>query len=268
MKINNIILYTLVIIFCCAFSIKKDKKVNVYLVGDSTVCSYGTERAPLTGWGMPFANYFNSSVTIKNQAKGGRSTRTFISEGLWKSVYDSLQVGDFVLIQFGHNDEAKQPEYADRYTPVNDYKNNLLKLIAETRSRQAIPILITPVSRMNFDKNGTALETHTEYSAAMKDVAEKSNTVVIDLDKQSRELYQNTGPLMTKYIFMTLDSGEHPNYPNGSHDNTHFSEYGARLIAEIILKQLTDKHVAIASEIVDAKKNKSNSVAGDVINHK
>ncbi|HET7897703.1 MAG TPA: GntR family transcriptional regulator, partial [Flavisolibacter sp.] len=103
------------------------KKITVYLIGDSTVCEYEANRAPLTGWGMPFRYLFDSSVTIDNRAKGGRSTRTFLSENRWQPIAESLQEGDYVLMQFGHNDEAKEEKYKDRYTPVPDYKKNLIK---------------------------------------------------------------------------------------------------------------------------------------------
>jgi lysophospholipase L1-like esterase len=126
-----------------SFVTPEPKKIKVYLIGDSTMCLYPSSRAPITGWGMPFANYLNESVTIDNQAKGGRSTRTFLAENRWQPVRDGLKAGDYVLIQFGHNDEAKQPQYADRYTPVADYKTNLAKFITETRSMKAIPVLIT-----------------------------------------------------------------------------------------------------------------------------
>src|SRR5215217_5913641 len=95
------------------------KKIHVWLIGDSTVCIQPRDRSPITGWGTPFEEFFDSTVTLKNVARGGRSTRTFISEGRWKAVLDSLEEGDYVLIQFGHNDEAKEPQYSDRYTPVS-----------------------------------------------------------------------------------------------------------------------------------------------------
>src|SRR6202000_1932078 len=116
---------------------------------------------------------FDKSVTIDNRARGGRSTRTFLAEGRWKPVADSLNAGDYVLIQFGHNDEGPTPQYADRYTPVPDYKVNLIKFITETRAKNAIPILITPVSRRGFDKDGKAKETHIEYTKAVFEVGDQ-----------------------------------------------------------------------------------------------
>jgi len=228
------------------------KKIKVFLIGDSTMCLYPMKQLPLNGWGMPFANYFDSSVSIDNRARGGRSTRTFLGEGRWQPIADSLEPGDYVLIQFGHNDESSAPQYADRYTPVPDYKNNLAKFIIETRNKQAIPVLITPVSRRNFDKDGHAKETHVEYTKAVFEVGSEYKVPVIDLDKKSRELYQELGPGRTKWLFIELDSAEHPNYPVGRRDNTHFNEFGARRIAELVLNGLKEQHIGLAEHIVKA----------------
>jgi lysophospholipase L1-like esterase len=232
-----------------AFAFPAKKKIKVYLIGDSTMCLYEPDRAPLTGWGMPFTDFFDSSVAIDNRAKGGRSTRTFISENRWQPIVDQLNEGDYVLMQFGHNDEAKEEKYKDRYTPVPDYKINLIKFISESRSKKAIPVLITPVSRMKF-KDGIAQETHTEYTAAVYEVSKQYNVPLIDLDKKSWELYQQLGEENTKLLFMQLAPGEHPNYPEGQKDNTHFNEYGARRIAELVLQGIKELNLELSDRIV------------------
>ncbi|MEO7984843.1 MAG: rhamnogalacturonan acetylesterase, partial [Bacteroidota bacterium] len=226
------------------------KKIKVWMIGDSTMCLYDPDRSPLTGWGMPLANFFDSSVVIDNRARGGRSTRTFISENRWKPIADSLQEGDYVLIQFGHNDEAKEEKYKDRYTPVPDYKTNLIKFITETRAKKAIPVLITPVTRMRFDKEGKQQETHAEYSAAVWEIGKAYNAPVIDLDAKSRDLLQQFGPVNSKMLFMQLDSLEHPNYPGGQKDNTHFNEYGARRMAELVLAEIKILNLELAERII------------------
>jgi lysophospholipase L1-like esterase len=233
------------------FVAPQKKKIKIYLIGDSTMCTYEPNRAPLTGWGMPFINFFDSTVTIDNRARGGRSTRTFISENRWQPIADSLHEGDYVLIQFGHNDEAKEEKYKDRYTPVPDYKTNLIKFITESRSKKAVPVLITPVTRMRFDKDGKMEETHKEYSAAVWEVAKQYNAPVIDLDGKSRELLQQFGPSDAKLLFMQLDSLEHPDYPAGQKDNTHFNEYGARRIAELVLAEIRRLKLDLADRIAD-----------------
>ena len=172
----------------------------MWLIGDSTMCPYEPNRAPLTGWGMAFANFFDSSVIIQNKAKGGRSTRTFLSENRWQPIVDSLQAGDYVFMQFGHNDEAKEEKYKERYTSIPDYKTNLIKFIKESVAKNAIPILITPVTRMKFDKHGNIQETHKEYSAAVFEVSKQYNIPVIDLDKMSRDLLQKFGKENSKLL--------------------------------------------------------------------
>ncbi len=243
-------LLVLPLILLMAFALPPKKHIKVWLIGDSTVCTYEPSRAPLTGWGMPFAYFFDSTVTIDNRARGGRSTRTFISENRWQPIADSIQEGDYVLIQFGHNDEAKEPKYADRYTTPEDYRKNLIKFITETRAKKGVPVLITPVSRMRFDSAGKAQETHAEYAALVHKIANQTNTPLIDLDKKSLQLIQQLGPLNAKFLFMQLDAGEHPNYPDGQKDNTHFNEYGARRIAELVLAEIKALHLELGDRVV------------------
>jgi lysophospholipase L1-like esterase len=232
-----------------SFILPLQKKTKVYLIGDSTMCEYEPARAPLTGWGMPFKYFFDESIEIDNRARGGRSTRTFLEEGRWKPIADSLLEGDYVFMQFGHNDEAKEDKYKDRYTPVPDYKANLVKFITETRAKKANPILITPVSRMRF-KDGNAQETHVEYTAAAYEVARQLHVPLIDLDKKSRELYQQLGEENTRLLFMQLAPGEHPAYPEGQKDHTHFNEYGARRIAQLVLAGLKESKIALTESVV------------------
>jgi lysophospholipase L1-like esterase len=236
-----------------AFTVPPKKRITVYMIGDSAMCEYEAKRQPLTGWGMPFKYFFDSTVQIDNRARGGRSTRTFLSEGRWQPIADSLQEGDYVLMQFGHNDEAKEEKYKDRFTPVPDYKANLIKFINATRARKATPVIITPVSRMRFDKEGKQEETHIEYTAACYEVAKEYKVPLVDLDKMSRELYNRLGPTGTKLLFMQLEPGENPSYLEGQKDNTHFNEYGARRIAELVLQGLQENHIELAERIVKPK---------------
>jgi lysophospholipase L1-like esterase len=229
------------------------KNIRIYMIGDSTMCLYGKDQRPVTGWGMPFADYFDNTVTIKNEAKGGRSTRTFVGENRWAPIVDSLQAGDYVMIQFGHNDESNAPQYAERYTPVEDYKKYLIKFITESREKNAIPVLITPVTRRNFDTDGKIKETHIEYSKAVREIGESYKVPVIDLDERSRELVGKLGPETSKMIYMGLDTLEHPNYPVGRKDNTHFNEYGARLMAELVLNEIKRLNLELADRIVKVK---------------
>ncbi|MEO7264443.1 MAG: rhamnogalacturonan acetylesterase [Ferruginibacter sp.] len=224
------------------------KKITIFMAGDSTMSLKETKAYPETGWGIPFSYFFDSSVNIVNKAKNGRSTKTFISEGLWQSIISNVKEGDYVIIQFGHNDESK--EKVERYTTPGEYKSNLLKFINETREKKGIPILLTPVSRRKFDKQNNAVETHEAYTALAKDVAKSSGVLFIDLDEISKALYQSMGPENSRLLFVQLKPGEHPNYPEGKEDNTHFNELGARLIAQLVLAELKNLHIELTNRLV------------------
>lgn len=221
---------------------------TIWLCGDSTMAIKDSKAFPETGWGMPFVHFWQPSVSIKNLAKNGRSTKTFRSEMLWKQVTDSAKKGDYVFIQFGHNDEAK--EKVERYAPPDSFLTNLRQFVEEAKAVGAIPVLITPVSRRKFDQQGNALPTHAVYSPLVKQIAAETGSLVFDLDEQSRALYQQFGPENSKWLFLQLQKGEHPNYPDGKIDNTHFSELGARLIAQIVLKDIQHNIPELANLII------------------
>lgn len=229
-----------------------EKKITVYLIGDSTIADKRPGAFPETGWGTPFKTFFDSSVVVDNRAMNGRSTRTFISENRWQPIVTGLNEGDYVFIQFGHNDESK--EKTDRYTSPKEYKDNLRRFISETRKKKATPVLLTPVTRRRFDQDGNVLETHVEYSALVRDVAQETKTPFIDLDSKSRQLLQEFGEQDSKYLFLQLQPGEHPNYPDGKNDNTHFSEFGARRIAQIVLAEIISLRLDLAERISNYKK--------------
>jgi lysophospholipase L1-like esterase len=227
------------------------KKMKIWLCGDSTIAIKQTSTYPETGWGMPFVYFWDSSVQVNNLAKNGRSTKTFISESLWQQVVDGAEEGDYVFIQFGHNDESVEKK--ERYAPPEEFKANLTKFVKEARALKAIPILLTPVSRRKFDTTGTALETHKIYSALVKEVAVAENVLFIDLDTKSRAIYQEFGKENSTLLFMQLKPGEHPNYPEGRIDNTHFNELGARLIAQLVLKEVKALNTNLNNHIVVSK---------------
>lgn len=231
----------------CAFAMPPKKKIKVFLAGDSTMSIKERKAYPETGWGMPFAYFFDSTVTVDNRAKNGRSTRTFIEEGLWQKLIADVKEGDYVFIQFGHNDESK--EKVDRYTTPEGYKTNIIRFIKETRAKKATPVLLTPVSRRKF-KDGKQVETHEVYSKLVRELATQLKVHFIDLDKKSIELYQQIGEETSKLLFLQLQPGEHPNYPDGKVDNTHFSELGARKIAQIVLAEIKTLELELADRIV------------------
>src|SRR5215213_5113631 len=134
MKIKS---FTAIIGLLVSFALNEKKKIKIFLAGDSTMSVKEVKAYPETGWGMPFAYFFDSTVTVENRAKNGRSTKTFITEKLWQGIMDNLQEGDYVFIQFGHNDEVK--EKTDRYTTPDEYKANLTRFVNETRSKKGNP---------------------------------------------------------------------------------------------------------------------------------
>lgn len=212
------------------------KKIKIFLAGDSTMSIKSEKNYPETGWGMPFIHFWNENLMVVNKAKNGRSTKTFLSEGLWKQIMDEASAGDYVFIQFGHNDEVKSK--VNSYTTPDEFTGNLKKYIGDAREKKMIPVLLTPVARRKFDAEGKIEETHKEYSNLVRKLAAEEKLLFIDLDTPSMQLYQQFGVEQSKLLFCQLKPGEHPNYPDGKDDNTHFNELGARLIAQLVLKEI------------------------------
>jgi lysophospholipase L1-like esterase len=242
-------LYFLALFCSCllllAFTRPQEKKpIKVYLIGDSTMAIKEPKAFPETGWGMPFLYFFDPTVTVDNRARNGRSTKTFIAEGLWQPVADNLQAGDYVFIQFGHNDEVKTKK---SYSTEEEFQANLKRYVSESRRKKAIPVLLTPVARRHFDAAGKIISTHEVYSGLVRKVAREQQVPLIDLDTKSQALLQQFGPETSKLLFLQLAPGEHPNYPAGKDDNTHFNELGARLMAQLVYRELKALDMELAS---------------------
>jgi len=238
---------TLLVILVVSGFLTPQNQIKVFLAGDSTMANKLTSAYPETGWGMPFSYFFNESVKVDNRAVNGRSTRTFIEEGRWKAIKDSLRQGDYVLIQFGHNDEVKTKQ---SYIDEPGFQANLTQFVLDAKAKKANPILITPVARRSFDDMGKVKETHAVYSELVRQVAKEQHVPLIDLDRRSQELLQNFGMENSKLLFLHLSPGEHPNYPEGREDNTHFNELGARKMAELVLADLKSLNVELSARIV------------------
>lgn len=238
-----------IIILCSlmAFSLGPQNNIKVYLIGDSTMANKRVNTYPETGWGMPFAWFFDKTVTVDNRAQNGRSTKTFLAEKLWQPVEENLKEGDYVLIQFGHNDEVPTKK---SYATEDEFKANLIRFITESRNKKAIPILITPVARRKFDKDGKVQGTHDVYSALVRKTADEQHVPLIDLDKESQDLLQQFGPENSKLLYNHLVPGENPNYPEGKDDDTHFNELGARKMAQIVLADIRTLKLELANRIV------------------
>ena len=177
-------------------------------------------------------------VRIENRAMNGRSTKTFISEGRWQKIVDELKKGDFVFVQFGHNDQSK--DKGERYTPPEDYRKNLIRFVEEVRAKGGTPVLLTPVMRRRFDKDGKFYDTHGEYPDIVRAVARENKVPLIDMHKLSETVIVKYGVEDSKKLFLQLKPGENANYPNGIDDNTHFSPLGAEEMAKRAVAGIRD----------------------------
>lgn len=218
---------------------------TVFLAGDSTMAQKLPEKRPETGWGEQLQKFFDESrVRIENHAQNGRSTRTFIAEGRWQAIVAKLKPGDYVLIQFGHNDESK--EKVDRYTPPDDYRKNLVRFIADVREKKAMPILLTPVMRRRFDKQGIFQDTHGEYPDIVRSVAAEQKVALIDMHRKSERVLKQYGAEESRQLFLQLKPGENANYPQGVEDNTHFSPLGAEVMASLAVEGIKEQKIKLA----------------------
>ncbi len=236
---------TAVLIICMAFDTRDP--VTLWLMGDSTMSVKEPKAFPETGWGVPFTTFWNTSVKVENHAKNGRSTRTFIEEKRWEAIVEQMKSGDYLFIQFGHNDEVPTKK---SYTSPEEYETNLSLFVQTAIQNKVIPVLITPVSRRSFDSTGVFSPTHEEYAAIVRKVATRYKITLIDLDQLSQKYFKELGPENSKSLFLHLAPNEHPNYPDGKTDDTHFNEYGARKIAQIVLSEIRKQLPALAERMV------------------
>jgi len=216
---------------------KEEKSVKIYMIGDSTMANKEANRRPETGWGMVFNEFFNDKVTVDNHAVNGRSSKSFIGEGRWKEVYDQLQPGDYLFIEFGHNDQKfKSP---DRYTnPFTTYRANLERYVTEAREKGAIPILLSSIVRRNFNEYGCLIDTHTDYPLVTRLVADDLDVPFIDLQRLTEFRVTELGPEDSKQLYNWLAPGENENYPDGVSDDTHLNNKGAHEVAQMVIDEM------------------------------
>lgn len=207
-----------------------------FLCGDSTMCDYGPEAAPRTGWGQALKALVEG-VYVENCASSGRSSKSFIAENRLKHAEMCLRAGDKVFIQFGHNDE--KPDEPRATTPWGTYQEYLGEYIAAARRHGAEPVLITSIARRHFDENGVLKHTHGEYPAAMRALAQREGLRLLDMERATEALLSGLGDEPSKALFNWLEPG-HPNYPDGVQDNTHLRFTGAVQLAQIALQLLAD----------------------------
>jgi lysophospholipase L1-like esterase len=211
------------------------------MIGNSTMANKAFRGGhPETGWGQVLPLYFKEGIKIDNHAMNGRSTKSFIDEGRWEVVLNKVKPGDYVVIEFGHNDSKKEDpkKFADANT---NYRFNLIKYVDETRARGGIPILATPIVRRRFDKEGNFYDVHGDYPKVVREVALEKNAILLDLHKSSEELLKKYGEERSKKLFLHIQPGEYDSLPEGLKDDTHLSPYGAFRICDLAILEIKEK---------------------------
>lgn len=231
--------YLLLIAFAL-WAFKSNEPIRVFLIGDSTMANKLPADYPETGWGIPFAALFNEAVEVQNHAYNGRSTKSFRSERRWAKVYDQIKPGDYVFIQFGHND-AKQSDTTRYAEAQTDYRKNLTRYISETREKGGIPIVLSPIQRRKFDSTGAFVDQHGNYPKVAKEVALKEKALFIDMEAKSRALIEKLGPVASEKIFLHLPPNTaYIKYKKGVNDDTHFTYYGASIMANLVAQAIAE----------------------------
>src|SRR5215203_3296652 len=181
------------ILFLSAFAAAQKSPIVVYLAGDSTMAQKADDKRPETGWGEYLQSQFDDErVKIENHAQNGRSTKSIINEGRWHAIVDKLRKGDYVFIEFGHNDEKL--DKAETGTAANgEYRNNLIRFIKDVRAKRAFPVLLTPVMRRRFNEKGEFFDTHGEYPDAVRKVAAEYKVPLIDMHRKSEAVIKSLG---------------------------------------------------------------------------
>lgn len=214
------------------------QKPTLYLIGDSTMTDKeNPDKNQEHGWGQMLPAQMTKDIVIQNHATNGRSSKSFRTEGRWDKVLQQLKKGDFVIIQFGHNDQKIND--SSRFTnPYTQYRANLERYVRETRAKGATPVLMTSIVRRNFNENGVLVDTHKEYPLVVRMVADDLKVPFVDLQLLTEQLEISYGPEKSRKLHLHYKEGEDPYYPKGKDDDTHLSELGATLVAQMAARNL------------------------------
>ena len=235
--------------------------LRVFLIGDSTCATKDlAKQNPERGWGQMFQPLFDGTVTVENHAVNGRSSKSFRGEGRWDPILDRLHAGDWVFIQFGHNDQKAQD--STRYADPAQYAENLRRYVRETRAKGAVPVLLTPIVRRHF--SGESLDdTHGAYLDAVRRVAAGEQTPLIDAERLTRAWVAELGDEASKAFYMWVEEGTCPLWPDGRQDNTHLNVRGARSVARMIAAQLPQAVPALGERLVPSDFTVAQDGSGD-----
>lgn len=251
-KISILILGCVMVISLLA--LQREQITTSYIIGDSTAANKESRTFPETGWGMAFAEMFNRQVKVDNRALNGRSTKSFKRDvgkdgsftDHWKPIFENLRQGDYVFIQFGHNDEKiNKPNVG---TSLEEFEQNLIFYINQTREKGGIPILLTPIARRKFE-NGELIKTHGEYPAIVRKVATHTQTSWIDMEDETTKLLKSYGDEGSKQLFLYVDSGDN-HYPHGKKDDTHLNTFGANEVARLVAKGMRELQLPIQKNLI------------------
>ncbi|PIF70965.1 rhamnogalacturonan acetylesterase [Flavobacterium sp. 2] len=214
------------------------QKTTLYTIGDSTMANKkDPEKNPEHGWAQVLQPFFKDDIVVVNKAVNGRSTKSFINEKRWDSIYKKLRKGDYVFIEFGHNDE--KIEDSTRYTnPHTTYRHNLIRFVKESREKGAIPVLLTSIARRNFNEKEVLVPTHGDYPLETRLTAQEYKVPFIDLEYYTELLEQSYGPEKSKQLHLHFKAGENPYYDKDKADDTHLSLLGATKIAQLVIDQI------------------------------
>ena len=223
---------------------------TIHLMGDSTMADKNLSGGnPERGWGMMFRNFVDEEFEVINYAQNGRSTKSFIDLGLWDKVKAALKPGDYVFIEFGHND-AKEDDPA-RYAPAfGAYQDNLRLFVRTALEAGAHPVLLTPVARRWFKEYGLDRNCHTDYPEAMRQVAAEFGVPLLDITTATLDWIEGLGDEASRPYFMHLPAGKYVSAPDGKEDNTHTVARGARKVAEIVCDTLRARIPEIGAHLV------------------
>ncbi|MCC8088505.1 MAG: rhamnogalacturonan acetylesterase [Rikenellaceae bacterium] len=231
---GKVLLSVVLMFFAVGLSIAEDRKIKLFIAGDSTAQTYDPEQTLMRGWGQYIGDYLTEDIEVDNRAIGGRSTASFIREERWDKLAGDLMPGDWVLIQFGHNDTSTNPQ---RHAEPDEYKNNLINFCKEAQEKGAHPIILTSIVMRTFDEDGilVAKRPHfNEYVQLARDAAEEAGVPLIDMNLLTHELVQNLGDEKSKELYFWIKAGEHPRINEDTQDDTHLREKGAECYAELV----------------------------------
>lgn len=259
---KNIQLLALTVLLLVVFSASNNRPVHIFMAGDSTMAlkplsktvwdsiagDSVTDKFPERGWGQLLPEFFNENVVVQDYAQNGRSSRTFIEQGWWQKIINEMQAGDYVVVQFGHNDEAQTKP--DRYTTPEQYVENLTRFVKEVRAKGGKPIICTSVVRRRFDKAGNFLDSHGVYVDLARQVAKDNNVLMIDMYEKSKRHLVDLGVENSTALFLHVKPGVTKVFPEGRIDNTHFVEGGARKMASFFVEGLVEnKESGLAKDL-------------------